>query len=33
MTSGAITLLVVAICLVPLAGIFGAMESALQRVS
>jgi CBS domain containing-hemolysin-like protein len=33
MTSGAITLLVVAVCLVPLAGIFGAMESALQRVS
>ena len=33
MSSGAITLLVVAICLVPLAGIFGAMDAALQRVS
>src|SRR4029453_1036915 len=33
MTSGAITLLVVAICLVPLAGLFGAMDAALQRVS
>jgi CBS domain containing-hemolysin-like protein len=33
MTSGAITLLVVAVCLVPLAGLFGAMDAALQRVS
>jgi CBS domain containing-hemolysin-like protein len=33
MTSGAITMLVVAICLVPLAGTFGAMDAALQRVS
>ena len=33
MSSGAITLLVVAICLVPLAGIFAAMDAALQRVS
>jgi len=33
MSSGAITLLVVAICLVPLAGLFGAMDAALQRVS
>ena len=33
MTSGAITLLVVAICLVPLAGLFAAMDAALQRVS
>jgi CBS domain containing-hemolysin-like protein len=33
MTSGAITLLVVAICLVALAGLFGAMDAALQRVS
>src|SRR6476646_4985456 len=33
MTSGAITLLVVAICLVPLAGFFAAMDAALQRVS
>ena len=33
MSSGAITLLVVAIILVPLAGVFAAMESALQRVS
>src|SRR6476469_543509 len=33
MSSGAITLLVVAICLVPLAGLFAAMDAALQRVS
>ncbi|TFV52129.1 hemolysin family protein [Blastococcus sp. TF02A-35] len=33
MTSGAITMLVVACCLVPLAGVFGAMDAALQRVS
>ena len=33
MNSGAITLLVIAILLVPLAGLFGAMEAALQRVS
>src|SRR4051794_1654578 len=33
MSSGAITLLVIAICLVPLAGLFGAMDAALQRVS
>ncbi|MGY2004955.1 hemolysin family protein [Blastococcus sp. SYSU DS1024] len=33
MTAGAITTLVIAICLVPLAGLFGAMEAALQRVS
>jgi CBS domain containing-hemolysin-like protein len=33
MTPGAITLLVIAICLVPLAGLFGAMDAALQRVS
>ena len=33
MSGGAITLLVVAICLVPLAGLFGAMDAALQRVS
>ena len=33
MSSGAITLLVVAVCLVPLAGLFGAMDAALQRVS
>ena len=33
MSSGAITLLVVAICLIPLAGIFAAMDAALQRVS
>src|SRR3954470_23133611 len=33
MSPGAITLLVVAICLVPLAGLFGAMDAALQRVS
>ncbi|RBY95306.1 hypothetical protein DQ237_14635 [Blastococcus sp. TF02-8] len=33
MTSTAITMLVVACCLVPLAGVFGAMDAALQRVS
>jgi CBS domain containing-hemolysin-like protein len=33
MSSGAITLLVIAICLVPLAGLFAAMDAALQRVS
>ena len=33
MTSGAITLLVIAILLVPLAGLFAAMDAALQRVS
>ncbi len=33
MTSGAIVLLVIACCLVPLAGLFGAMDAALQRVS
>ncbi len=33
MSAGAITLLVIAICLVPLAGLFGAMDAALQRVS
>ncbi|SNR53836.1 hemolysin family protein [Blastococcus mobilis] len=33
MNSGAITLLVVAICLVALAGLFAAMDAALQRVS
>src|SRR3954447_23098040 len=33
MSPGAITLLVIAICLVPLAGVFGAMDAALQRVS
>jgi CBS domain containing-hemolysin-like protein len=33
MTAGAITLVVIAICLVPLAGLFGAMDAALQRVS
>jgi CBS domain containing-hemolysin-like protein len=33
MTSGAITLLVIAIFLVPLAGAFAAMDAALQRVS
>ncbi len=33
MSAGAVTLLVVAICLVPLAGVFGAMDAALQRVS
>ena len=33
MSSWAITLLVVAILLVPLAGVFAAMDAALQRVS
>ncbi|MGZ4650443.1 MAG: hemolysin family protein [Kineosporiaceae bacterium] len=33
MPAGAITLLVIAICLVPLAGLFGALDAALQRVS
>ncbi|RBY85047.1 hemolysin family protein [Blastococcus sp. TF02A-30] len=33
MSSGSITLLVIAILLVPLAGLFGAMDAALQRVS
>ncbi|WP_369252556.1 hemolysin family protein [Geodermatophilus amargosae] len=33
MSAAAVTLLVVAICLVPLAGAFGAMDAALQRVS
>ena len=33
MSSGAIVLLVIAVLLVPLAGLFGAMEAALQRVS
>src|SRR4051812_24118327 len=33
MTSGSITMLVVAILLIPLAGLFGAMDAALQRVS
>ncbi|SFL01487.1 hemolysin family protein [Geodermatophilus ruber] len=33
MTSGAITLLVIAVCLIPLAGLFAAMDAALQRVS
>src|SRR6185295_18833062 len=33
MTASAITLLVVAILLVPLAGLFAAMDAALQRVS
>src|ERR671916_1181084 len=33
MTSGAITLLVIAVLLVPLAGLFAAMDAALQRVS
>jgi CBS domain containing-hemolysin-like protein len=33
MSPGAITVLVIAICLVPLAGLFGAMDAALQRVS
>ena len=33
MSAGAVTLLVVAVCLVPLAGAFGAMDAALQRVS
>src|SRR3954453_4579603 len=33
MTASEITLLVIAICLVPLAGLFAAMDAALQRVS
>src|SRR3954471_16158979 len=33
MSSGAVTALVIAVCLVPLAGLFGAMDAALQRVS
>src|SRR3954466_14076467 len=33
MSPGAITLLVIAVCLIPLAGLFGAMDAALQRVS
>src|SRR3954467_11201174 len=33
MSSGAITLLVIAVLLVPLAGPFGAMDAAIQRVS
>ncbi|MGY1642079.1 hemolysin family protein [Geodermatophilus sp. SYSU D00703] len=33
MTSGEITLLVIAVLLIPLAGLFGAMDAALQRVS
>jgi CBS domain containing-hemolysin-like protein len=33
MSGGAITLLVIAICLVPFAGLFGAMDAALGRVS
>src|SRR5687768_2826002 len=33
MSSAAITALVIAICLVPIAGTFGAMDAALQRVS
>ena len=33
MTAGSITFLVIAICLVPIAGTFGAMDAALQRVS
>src|SRR5215212_7748600 len=33
MSSGEITMLVVAVLLVPLAGVFGAMDAALQRVS
>ncbi|TFV79449.1 HlyC/CorC family transporter [Blastococcus sp. CT_GayMR19] len=33
MSSGAVTLLVVAICLIPLAGVFAAMDAGLQRVS
>ena len=33
MTPGAITMLVIAILLVPLAGLFAAMDAALQRVS
>jgi CBS domain containing-hemolysin-like protein len=33
MSAGAVTQLVIAIALVPLAGLFGAMDAALQRVS
>jgi CBS domain containing-hemolysin-like protein len=33
MSSGEITLLVIAVCLILLAGVFGAMDAALQRVS
>jgi CBS domain containing-hemolysin-like protein len=33
MNSGAVTLLVIAVLLVPLAGLFGAMDAAIQRVS
>src|SRR3954462_6512264 len=33
MTSGGSRVLVVAVCLIPLAGLFGAMDAALQRVS
>ncbi|MGZ4508181.1 MAG: hemolysin family protein [Blastococcus sp.] len=33
MSPGAITALVIALCLIPLAGLFGAMDAALQRVS
>jgi CBS domain containing-hemolysin-like protein len=33
MSGSAVTLLVIAICLVPFAGLFGAMDAALQRVS
>jgi len=33
MSAASITLLVIAICLVPLAGLFGALDAALQRVS
>src|SRR3954463_2482287 len=33
MSPGAITLLVIAVRLIPLAGLFGAMDAALQRVS
>jgi len=32
-TAGEITLLVIAVCLIPLAGLFGGMDAALQRVS
>ena len=33
MSGGAVSLLVIAICLIPFAGVFGAMDAALQRVS
>jgi CBS domain containing-hemolysin-like protein len=33
MSTTAVTLLVIAVCLVPLAGVFAAMDAALQRVS